>query len=75
MRKVLDQIYEWRFYDFSYGFRKGRNYHQAIREINQKVMTKKVNFVVENFEFMVYNKVKDLSKHSKMLSFLKKQNW
>ena len=47
MRKVLDQIYEWRFYDFSYGFRKGRNCHQAIREINQTVMTKKVNFVVD----------------------------
>lgn len=47
MRKVFDQIYEWRFYDFSYGFRKGRNCHQAIREINQTVMTKKVNFVVD----------------------------
>ena len=47
MRKVFDQIYEWRFYDFSYGFRKRRDCHQAIREINQTVMTKKVNFVVD----------------------------
>nr|MBQ4172690.1 reverse transcriptase [Ruminococcus sp.] len=47
MRKVFDQIYEWRFYDFAYGFRKRRDCHQAIREINQTVMTKKVNFVVD----------------------------
>lgn len=47
MRKVLDQIYEWKFYDFSYGFRQGRNCHMAIREINQIVMTTKVNYVVD----------------------------
>lgn len=47
MRKVLDQIYEWKFYDFSYGFRQGRNCHMAIREINQIVMTTKVNYMVD----------------------------
>ena len=47
MRKVLDQIYEWKFYDFSYGFRQGRNCHMAIMEINQIVMTTKVNYVVD----------------------------
>ena len=47
MRKVLDEIYEGKFKDFSYGFRKGRNCHQAIHEVNQIVMTKKVNFVVD----------------------------
>lgn len=47
MRNVLDQIYEWRFYDFSYGFRKGKSCHQAIRAINQIEMTKKVNYVVD----------------------------
>lgn len=47
MRKVLDQIYEWKFYDFSYGFRQGRNCHMAVREINQIVMTTKVNYVVD----------------------------
>ena len=31
----------------AYGFRKRRDCHQAIREINQTVMTKKVNFVVD----------------------------
>ena len=47
MRKILDQIYDWKFYDFSYGFRQGRNCHMAIREINQIVMTTKVNYVVD----------------------------
>lgn len=47
MRKVLDQIYEGKFYDFSYGFREGKSCHQAIREANQIIMTKKVNFIVD----------------------------
>ena len=47
MRKILDQIFEWKFYVFSYGFRQGRNCHMAIREINQIVMTTKVNYVVD----------------------------
>ncbi|MCL5981330.1 MAG: group II intron reverse transcriptase/maturase [Firmicutes bacterium] len=47
MRKVLDRIYEGKFYDFSYGFREGRSCHQAIREVNQLIMTKKINFIVD----------------------------
>ncbi len=47
MRKILDRIYEGKFYEFSYGFRKGKSCHQAIREVNQIIMTKKVNFVVD----------------------------
>lgn len=47
MRKILDQSYEGKFYDFSYGFREGKSCHQAIREVNQIIMTKKVNFVVD----------------------------
>lgn len=47
MRKILDQIYESKFYEFSYGFREGKSCHQAIKEINQIIMTKRVNFVVD----------------------------
>lgn len=47
MRKVIDQIYEGKFYDFSYGFREGKSCHQAIREVNQLIMTKKIGFVVD----------------------------
>jgi group II intron reverse transcriptase/maturase len=47
MRRVLDEIYKGKFYDFSYGFREGKSCHQAIREVNQIIMTKKINFVVD----------------------------
>ena len=47
MRKILDAIYEPLFLDCSYGFWEGRNCHQAIFEINRKVMMNKVNNVVD----------------------------
>ena len=47
MRKVLDEIYEGKFYETSYGFRTGKNCHQAVHAINEIVMSKKVNFVVD----------------------------
>jgi retron-type reverse transcriptase len=47
MRRVLDQIYERKFYDFSYGFRAGKSCHQAISEVQRVVMSRKVNFVVD----------------------------
>lgn len=47
MRKILDSIYENKFCDFSYGFRKGKNAHQAIKEVNKIIMRKKINYVVD----------------------------
>lgn len=47
MRKVLDQIYEGKFYNLSFGFREGKSCHQAIREVNQLIMTRKINFIVD----------------------------
>ena len=47
MQRMLDQIYEEKFCDFSYGFRTGRSCHHAIREVNQIIMTKKINYVVD----------------------------
>lgn len=47
MTEVLNDIYEERFLDCSYGFRPGRNAHQAVSFINQTIMTKKVNYVPE----------------------------
>src|SRR6056297_2132287 len=32
MRKILDEVYEHQFCDFSYGFRRGKNAHKAIKE-------------------------------------------
>lgn len=47
MADVLNDIYEERFLDCSHGFRPGRNAHQVVRYINQTIMTKKVNYVLE----------------------------
>jgi len=47
MAGVLNDIYEERFLDCSYGFRPGRNAHMVVREINQIIMTRKVNYVLE----------------------------
>lgn len=47
MRCILDAVYEEKFYDFSYGFRKNRSCHQALREVNSILRQKKVNFVVD----------------------------
>lgn len=47
MARLLDEVYEVRFLDCSYGFQKGKNCHDVVRYINQTIMTKKVNYVLE----------------------------
>ena len=48
MARILNDIYEERFLDCSYGFRPERNAHMVVREINQTIMTKKVNYVLDS---------------------------
>jgi len=47
MSKVLEAIYEQDFCEFSYGFRPGRNCHQALAAINQTLYRKPVNWVID----------------------------
>lgn len=47
MADILNEVYEERFCDCSYGFRPGRSAHDVVRYINETVMTKKVNWVLE----------------------------
>lgn len=47
MANILNDIYENIFLDCSYGFRSNRNCHDVIKYINQTIMTKKVNYIVE----------------------------
>ena len=47
MARILNDIYEPRFLDCSYGFREGRNAHDAIREVNQTIMCKRVNYILD----------------------------
>jgi RNA-directed DNA polymerase len=44
---VLEAIYETDFLGFSYGFRPGRNQHQALEGLNRGLMTTKVNWVLD----------------------------
>ena len=45
--QILDIVYEPIFKDFSYGYRPGRNCHQAIKKVIEEVQNHKVNYVVE----------------------------
>jgi len=45
--KILDQIYEQDFLGFSYGFRPGRNQHDALDALWVGIMRKKVNWVLD----------------------------
>ena len=47
MAEALNDVYEPRFMDCSYGFRPGRSAHDAVRYINSIVMGRKVNYVLE----------------------------
>lgn len=47
MTDVLNAIYEPKFLDCSYGFRQNKSCHQALKEIVDCVMAKKVNYVIE----------------------------
>lgn len=47
MSRVLERIYEEKFYDFSYGFRPGRSCHDALKALSRNIGTKKVNWIVE----------------------------
>lgn len=47
MAGVLSDIYEERFLDCSYGFRPKRSAHDVVKEFNQTIMRRKVNYVLE----------------------------
>ena len=47
MANILNEIYECKFLDCSYGFRPNRDCIQAIREINQTIMTKKIGYILD----------------------------
>lgn len=47
MAEILNDVYEPRFLDCSYGFRPNRGAHDVVKYINQTIMTKKVNYVLD----------------------------
>ncbi len=47
MSWVMEAIYEQDFHEESYGFRGGRGCHQALKRINDLMMSKPINHVIE----------------------------
>lgn len=47
MAKCMTAVYGTEFLDCSYGFRPNRGCHDAIIELNQLIMTKKVNYILD----------------------------
>ena len=47
MTDVLNEIYENIFLDCAYGFRPNRDCHQAIKKLDEIIMKKKINYVVD----------------------------
>lgn len=47
MANILNQVYEPRFLDCSFGFRPGRKAHDAIKMVNDLIMFKKVNYILD----------------------------
>jgi len=65
--QILGQVYEPKFIETSYGYRPGRNCHQAIREIIEMTQFRKVNYVVEADIKSFFDTVD----HEWMMKFLK----
>lgn len=79
---LLEIVYEPIFKDCSYGFRPGRNCHQAIRKVRNEIQNRKVNYVVEadirsffdtlNHDWMIKFLEHDIA-DSKFINIIRKQ--
>ena len=47
MANILNDVYEPRFLDCSFGFRPGRSAHDAIKKVNDLIMFRKVNYILD----------------------------
>ena len=47
MANILNEVYEPRFLDCSYGFRPNRRAHDAIKKVNDLIMFGKVNYILD----------------------------
>jgi len=66
LKKILEAIFEVDFLEVSYGFRPGRSGHQAIDALDQAVMRKPVNWIVDTD----IEKFFDMVEHKWMMKFL-----
>jgi group II intron reverse transcriptase/maturase len=64
---ILESIYEEDFLGCSYGFRPGRNCHQALKALNDLIMFKPVNHIVEADIKRFFDNVP----HDKLMDFIR----
>jgi len=64
--QILEIVYENIFKDFSYGYRPGRNCHQAVKKIIEEIQIRKVSYVVEADIKSFF----DTLNHDKLIQFL-----
>lgn len=69
VKKLIEPIFEENFLDFSNGFRPERSCHSAIVQLDNEVMRKPVNFVVE----VDIEKFFDTIKHNWLWKFLRER--
>jgi hypothetical protein len=63
---VIEEVYEVNFVGFSYGFRPGRNQHDALDALHVGLMSKKVNWVLD----LDIKKIFDRVDHEWLIRFL-----
>jgi RNA-directed DNA polymerase len=68
-RRILESIYEPVFLDTSYGFRPGRSCHDALRRVNQEVMSAPVDWILD----MDLARFFDTMPHREILAVLAKR--
>ena len=64
---ILESIYEQDFLECSYGFRRGRNCHQALKALNDLIMFQPVNHIVEADIKGFFDNVS----HEKLMEFIR----
>lgn len=45
--KILDAVFDWKFHDFSHGFREGHSQHMALNELREQCRKMNVNWIVD----------------------------
>jgi RNA-directed DNA polymerase len=69
LKEILDAIYEQEFLECSHGFRSERGCHTAIKELDDAIMHKPINFIVE----VDIKKFFDMVDHDWMYEMLKQR--
>ncbi len=62
---LLEPIYENEFYEFSYGFRRGKSAHQALAQIRSEIHQKRINWIIDAdikkfFDTLCHQKLKEI---------------